>query len=99
MPYKGRNFNPRTLETCFILLFVWLVVIGFKQNYFHISPNFGDFAGGENVIFSLHYQPKTENIYKTLPTNDISYDAKYLQDPYFLIYWYKILHSGGSYIK
>ena len=39
--------------------------MGFRQNYFHISPNFGDF-GGENVIFSLYNQPKTENIYKTL---------------------------------
>ena len=27
----------------FILLFVWLVVMGFRQNYFHTSPNFGDF--------------------------------------------------------
>ena len=27
----------------FILLFVWLVVMGVRQNYFHISPNFGDF--------------------------------------------------------
>ena len=25
--------------------------------------------------------------------------GKYLKYPHFLIYWYKILHSGSSYIK
>ena len=43
MPYKDRNFNLRVLWKCY-LLFVWLVVIGFRQNYFHILPNFGDFG-------------------------------------------------------
>ena len=31
-------------ETVLILIFVWLVVIGFRQNYFHILLNFGDFG-------------------------------------------------------
>ena len=39
--------------------------MGFRQNYFHISPNFGDF-GAKMSFFPLYNQPKTENIYKTL---------------------------------
>ena len=31
-------------ENVFILLFVLLVVIGFRQNHFHIMPNFRDFG-------------------------------------------------------
>ena len=80
MPYKGRNFNPRTLEKNFDLLFVWLIVIGFRQNYFRISPNFGDFRG-ENVIFSLNNQPKTENIYKTL-FSPVFQNTTYIRDVY-----------------
>ena len=39
--------------------------MGFRQNYFHILPNFGDF-GAKMSFFVLYNQPKTENIYKTL---------------------------------
>ena len=39
--------------------------MGFRQNYFNISPNFGDF-GAKMSFFLLYNQPKTENIYKTL---------------------------------
>ena len=28
---------------CIYLLFVWLAFIDFRQNYFYILPNFGDF--------------------------------------------------------
>ena len=30
-PVRARNINPQTLENVFILYFVWLVVIGFRQ--------------------------------------------------------------------
>ena len=46
VPNKGRNFNTQTsssLGKCIYLLFVWLAVIGLRQNYFYILPNFGDF--------------------------------------------------------
>ena len=41
--------------------------MGFRQNYFHISPNFGDFGAEMSFFFLLYNQPKMENIYKTLP--------------------------------
>ena len=53
-------------ENVFILLFVWLSVIGFRQNHFHILPNYGDF-GAKMSFFSLYNQPKTENVYKPPP--------------------------------
>ena len=43
-PIRTEISTHEHLENVFILLFVWLVVMGFRQNYFHISPNFGDFG-------------------------------------------------------
>ena len=34
----------KNLGKCIYLLFVWLIVIGFRQNYFYLLPNFGDFG-------------------------------------------------------
>ena len=42
-PIRTEISTHEHLGNVFILLFVWLVVMGFRQNYFHISPNFGDF--------------------------------------------------------
>ena len=42
-PIRAEISNYEYWENVLILLFVWLAVIGFRQNYFHISPNFGDF--------------------------------------------------------
>ena len=43
-PIRAEISTYEHWENVFILLFVWLVVMGFRQNYFHISPNFGDFG-------------------------------------------------------
>ena len=51
---------------CIYLLFLWLAVSGFRQNYFYILPNFGDF-GAKMPFSSLYNQPKTKWFYKTLP--------------------------------
>ena len=42
-PIRAEISTHEHWENVFILLFVWLDVIGFRLNYFHISPNFGDF--------------------------------------------------------
>ena len=57
LPNKGRNFNTQTWGKIVYFLFVWLVGIGFRQIFFRVLPNFGDF-GAKNVIFSLYNQPK-----------------------------------------
>ena len=63
MPYKGRNFNTHTKIV--YVLFVWLVDISFRQKYFCILPNFGDFVleyvAPQNfyVAISLMFGPKT----------------------------------------
>ena len=67
-------------ENVFILLFLWLVVIGFRQYYFHILPNFGDF-GSKKSFFSLYNQPKTENVYKKLPP-PVFQNTIYFRDVY-----------------
>ena len=43
-PIRAEISTHEHWENVFILLFVWLVVMDFRQNYFHISPNFGDFG-------------------------------------------------------
>ena len=52
LPNKGRNFNTQTWEKIVYFLFVWLVGIGFRQNFFRVLPNFGDF--GAKMSF-FHY--------------------------------------------
>ena len=52
LPNKGRNFNTQTWGKIVYFLFVWLVGIGFRQNFFHVLPNFGDF--GAKMSF-FHY--------------------------------------------
>ena len=49
---KGRNFNTQTWGKIVYFLFVWLVGIGFRQNFFRVLPNFGDF--GAKMSF-FHY--------------------------------------------
>ena len=43
-PLRAEISTHEYLGNVFILLFVWVVVICFRQNYFHILPNFGDFG-------------------------------------------------------
>ena len=60
VPNKGRNFNTQKFGKMYLFVFfVWLAVIGFRQNYFYILLNFGDF-GAKMSFFSLYNQPKTK---------------------------------------
>ena len=43
LPNKGRNFNTQTWGKIVYFLFVWLVGIGFRQNFFRVLPNFWRF--------------------------------------------------------
>ena len=52
LPKKGRNFNTQTWGKIVYFLFVWLVGIDFRQNFFRVLPNFGDF--GAKMSF-FHY--------------------------------------------
>ena len=52
LPNKGRNFNTQTWGKIVYFLFVWLVGIGFRQNFFRVLPDFGDF--GAKISF-FHY--------------------------------------------
>ena len=52
LPNKGRNFNTQTWGKVVYFLFIWLVGIGFRQNFFRVLPNFGDF--GAKMSF-FHY--------------------------------------------
>ena len=52
LPNKGRNFNTQTWVKIVYFLFVWLVGIGFRPNFFRVLPNFGDF--GAKMSF-FHY--------------------------------------------
>ena len=52
--------------TCIYLLFVWLALIGFRQNYFYILPNFGDF-GTKMSFFHYIINQKQNNFIKHCP--------------------------------
>ena len=51
-PIRAEISTHNNFGKCIYLLFVWLAVIGFRQNYFYILPNFGDF--GAKMSF-FHY--------------------------------------------
>ena len=66
VPNKGRNFNKKTLGKCIYLLFVWLAVIGFRQSYLYILPNFGDF-GAKMSFFHYIINQKRNHLIKHCP--------------------------------
>ena len=51
-PIRAEISTHKHLGKCIYLLFVWLAAIGFRQNYFYMLSNFGDF--GANMQF-FHY--------------------------------------------
>ena len=51
-PIRAEISTHKQLGKCIYLLFEWLAVIGFRQNYFYILPNFGDF-GAKMSFFHL----------------------------------------------
>ena len=68
-------------ENVFILLFVWLVVMGLRQNYFHISPNFGDF-GAKMSFFRYIINQKRKIFIKHWPPPPVFQNTTYIRDVY-----------------
>ena len=63
VPNKGKNFNIQKFGKMYFLSFVWLAVIGFRQNYFYLLPNFGDF-GAKLSFFHYLINQKRNNFIK-----------------------------------
>ena len=103
MPYKGRNFNTQIFWKMYFLLFVWLAVIGFRQNYFYILPNFGDF-GAKMAFFHYIINQKRNNFLKHCsPPPPVYQEAADIRDVYlykkFSVQvgsWYKGRGGGGG---
>ena len=66
LPNKGRNFNTQTWGKIVYFLFVWLVGIGFRQNFFRELPNFGDF-GAKCHFFHYIINQNRNNFIKHRP--------------------------------
>ena len=66
LPNKGRNFITQTSGKIVYFLFVWLVGIGFRQNFFRVLPNFGDF-GAKMSFFHYIINQKRNNFIKHCP--------------------------------
>ena len=58
-PKRAEILTHKHLGECIYLLFVWLAVIGFRQNNFYILPNFGDF-GAKMSFFHYIINQKTK---------------------------------------
>ena len=65
-PTRAEMSTHKHLEKCIYLLFVWSAVIGFRQNYFYILPNFGDF-GAKMSLFHYIINQKRNNFIKHPP--------------------------------
>ena len=66
LPNKGRIFNKQTWGKIVYFLFVWLVGIDFRQNFFCVLPNFGDF-GAKMSFFHYIINQKRNNFIKHCP--------------------------------
>ena len=85
------------------LLFVWLAVIGFRQNYFYILPNFGDF-GAKMSYFHYIINQKRNNFIKHCPpppsvyqeAADIRYVYLYKKFALQVGSWYTGGGGGGT---
>ena len=62
-PIRAEISIHKHLGKCIYFLFVWLAVIGFRQNYFYILPNFGDF-GAKMSFFHYIINQKRNNFIK-----------------------------------
>ena len=51
-PIRAEISTHKHLGKCIYLLFVWLAAMGFRQIYFYILPNFGDF-GAKMSFFTI----------------------------------------------
>ena len=82
-PIRAEISTHEHWENVFILLFVWLVVMGFRQNYFHISPNFGDF-GAKMSFFRYIINQKRKIFIKhcSPPPPPVFQNTTYIRDVY-----------------
>ena len=62
-PITAKISTHKLLRKCIYLLFVWLAIIGFRQNYFYILPHFGDF-GAKMSFFHYIINQKRNNFIK-----------------------------------
>ena len=62
LPNKGGNLNTQTWGKIVYFLFVWLVGIGFRQNFFRLLPNFGDFGAEMSFLHYIIYQNRNNFI-------------------------------------
>ena len=65
-PIRTEISTYKNMGKCIYLLFVWLAVIVFRQNYFYILPNFGDF-GAKMSFFHYIINQKLNNFIKHCP--------------------------------
>ena len=65
-PIRADISALKNLGKCIYLFFVWLAVIGFRQNYFYIAPNFGD-LGAKCHFFHYIINQKRNNFIKHCP--------------------------------
>ena len=98
LPNKDRNFNTQTWGNIVYFLFVWLVGIGFRQNFFRVLPNFGDF-GAKISFFHYIINQKRNNFIKHCSLPPVYQEAADIRDVYlykkFAVqvgYWY----TGGG---
>ena len=98
LPNKGRNFNTQTWGKIVYFLFVWLVGIDFRQNFFRLLPNFGDF-GAKMSFFHYIINQKRNNFKKHCSPPPVYQEAADIRDVYLykkfdvqVVSWY----TGGN---
>ena len=66
IPSKYPNSNRKFETNCYNICYIWLVDIGFRQNYLCILPNFG-YLGAKCNIFPYIFNQKRNNFIKHSP--------------------------------
>ena len=79
---KGINFNTQTWGKIVYFLFVWLVGIGFRQNFFRVLPNFGDFGAEMSFFHYIINQNRNNFIKHCSPPPPVYQEAADIGDVY-----------------
>ena len=101
-PIRAEFSTHKHLGKCIYLLFEWLAVIGFRQNYFYISPNFGDFGAKMSFFHYIINQKRNNFIEHCSPP--VYQEAADIRDVYLYKKFEKALalqvgswYTGGRY--
>ena len=90
-PVRTEISTHKHLGKCIYLLFCWLAVISFRQNYFYMLPNFGYFGAKMSSLYYISNQ-KPKSFIKHRPPPRVYKETPDIRDLYL---YKKVICASG----